>query len=96
MNRYALLIGVTIAIASAGANAECDVDTGKKVFNKCVACHSMEPGQHMMGPSLHGLMGREVGTVEGFMYSAAMEEADTRLVSDQPCQKPAQERALQC
>ena len=76
MNRYALLIGVTIAIASAGANAECDVDTGKKVFNKCVACHSMEPGQHMMGPSLHGLMGREVGTVEGFTYSAAMEEAD--------------------
>ncbi len=71
-----LIIGATILVASAGAQADCDSGMGKKVFNKCVACHSMEPDQHMMGPSLHGLMGRKVGTVEGFVYSPAMEEAD--------------------
>ena len=36
----------------------------------------MEPDKHMMGPSLHGLMGRKVGTAEGFLYSPAMEEAE--------------------
>lgn len=58
------------------ARAECDVEAGKKVFNKCAACHSMEQGVQMMGPSLHGLMGRKVGGVDGFAYSIAMEEAD--------------------
>ena len=71
-----LILGATLLIISLGAQADCDADAGKKVFNKCMACHSLEPGQHMMGPSLHGLMGRQVGTGEGFMYSPAMEEAD--------------------
>ena len=56
--------------------AECDTAAGKKQFNKCAACHSMEAGTQMMGPSLHGLMGREVGSLPGFMFSPAMEEAD--------------------
>jgi cytochrome c len=76
MNIRGLMLGATLLIASVGAQADCDVEAGKKVFNKCMACHSMEPGQHMMGPSLHGLMGRQVGTAEGFIYSPAMEEAD--------------------
>ena len=76
MKRYGLIIGTTLILASTGVLADCDIEAGKKAFNKCVACHSMEPGQHMMGPSLHGLMGREVGTAEGFVYSPAMEEAD--------------------
>ena len=76
MKIQGLIMGATILIASLGAQADCDIEAGKKVFNKCAACHSMEPGQHMMGPSLHGLMGREVGTAEGFVYSPAMEEAD--------------------
>jgi cytochrome c len=69
-------MGATLLIASLGAQADCDIEAGKKVFNKCAACHSLEPGQHMMGPSLHGLMDRQVGTAEGFLYSPAMEEAD--------------------
>jgi len=69
-------MGATLLIASLGAQADCDIEAGKKVFNKCAACHSLEPGQHMMGPSLSGLMGRQVGTAEGFLYSPAMEDAD--------------------
>ncbi len=56
--------------------ADCDLEKGKKQFNKCSACHSMEADVHMMGPSLHGLMGRQVGTTEGFVFSQAMEGAD--------------------
>ena len=56
--------------------ADCDVAAGKKQFNKCGACHSSEPGVQMMGPSLHGLMGRKIGTAEGFPFSDAMERAD--------------------
>jgi cytochrome c len=56
--------------------ADCDVAAGKKQFNKCSACHSSEPGVQMTGPSLHGLMGRTVGTADGFAFSEAMEQAD--------------------
>jgi cytochrome c len=76
MKIHGLMMGATLLIASLGTQADYDIEAGKKVFNKCAACHSLEPGQHMMGPSLHGLMGRQVGTAEGFLYSPAMEEAD--------------------
>lgn len=56
--------------------AECDIEAGKKQFNKCIACHAVDPGVQMMGPSLHGLMGRKVGSVEGFPFSEAMTSAD--------------------
>ena len=76
MKIHGLMMGATLLIASLGTQAGYDIEAGKKVFNKCAACHSLEPGQHMMGPSLHGLIGRQVGTAEGFLYSPAMEEAD--------------------
>ena len=76
MKKPGLIMGATLLIASLGAQADCDIEARKNVFNKCAACHSLEPGQHMMGPSRHGLMDRQVGTAEGFLYSPAMEEAD--------------------
>jgi cytochrome c len=73
----ALVTGLILACGLAqGACADCDVEAGKRVFNKCGACHSLDEGAQMMGPSLHGLMGRTAGKVEGFAYSVAMEEAD--------------------
>ena len=44
-------------------------------FNQCVACHSVEPGKMMVGPSLAGVVGRKSGTVKGFAYSPAMRKA---------------------
>lgn len=71
------LLGASLLLSSvAQVHAECDFELGKKVFNKCVACHSLEPGQHMMGPSLHGIFRRQVGAVEGFQYSMAMQQAN--------------------
>ncbi len=50
-----------------------DAAAGARVFYKCKSCHAAGPGApNMVGPSLHGLFGRTVGTHEGFMFSDAM------------------------
>ncbi|HSZ51384.1 MAG TPA: cytochrome c family protein [Caulobacteraceae bacterium] len=45
--------------------------SGQQDFVVCSACHSVQPGQNMVGPSLHGVVGRHAGTVPGFHYSSA-------------------------
>ena len=57
------------------AQADGDAAKGKKVFNKCKTCHSLEAGKNKIGPSLQGLFGRTAGSVEGFKYSDAMVES---------------------
>ena len=49
-----------------------DAKSGEAVFRQCAACHALEAGKNKIGPSLHGLLGREAGTAEGFPYSEAM------------------------
>lgn len=73
------LIGATVLALVFGigaAQAAGDAAEGEKVFRKCKVCHALEAGQNKVGPSLHGIIGREAGSVEGFRYSAAMEEAN--------------------
>lgn len=65
---------LTLSFAVSQAQAQ-DADAGKKVFNACRACHSVEPGQNKIGPSLAGVVGREAGAVEGFNYSEAMKSS---------------------
>lgn len=49
-----------------------DVATGKLVFRKCQACHSLEPGKNGLGPSLAGLIGKKASDVPNYNYSQAM------------------------
>ena len=68
----AIALGLTVMLSAGAAHADGDADKGKKVFNKCKACHTLEAGKNRVGPSLHGIMGRPAGTAEGFKYSDAM------------------------
>jgi len=52
--------------------AAADIDAGKKVFRKCGACHKVEEGKNGAGPSLYGVVGRDIASVDGFKYSDAL------------------------
>ena len=52
--------------------AEADPDDGSKVWGKCRACHKLEDGANSTGPYLLGVVGRDVGTAEGFGYSGSL------------------------
>lgn len=51
-----------------------DAASGERVFSKCRACHKLEAGANSTGPTLYGVVGRAVDSVEGFAYSGALEE----------------------
>jgi len=54
------------------ARAEGDDAHGQELFDRCVACHSLDTGKNLAGPSLHDVVGRKAGTVQGYRYSPAM------------------------
>jgi nitrite reductase (NO-forming) len=62
--------------ASTTALATGDAAAGRLVFRKCQACHSIEPGKNMLGPSLAGVVGRKSGTEASYNYSPAMKSAN--------------------
>ncbi|MEM9248878.1 MAG: c-type cytochrome [Pseudomonadota bacterium] len=58
------------------ANAAELVAAGEKVFRKCGACHAVGAGaKNGSGPHLNDLVGRTMGSVDGFKYSAAFQSA---------------------
>ena len=65
--------GASPAAAPTGGG---DAAAGRLVFRKCQACHSMEPGKVMLGPSLAGILGRKAGSEAGYSYSPAMKQAN--------------------
>lgn len=73
----ASFLALTIVAIPEVASAQGDAANGEKYFNastfKCYACHSLEPGEQKIGPSLAGLFGRQAGSLPGFKgYSEAM------------------------
>jgi cytochrome c len=64
------------AAAHVAAQPEGNATRGAALFGQCVACHSIEPGVHLTGPSLARVWGRRAGTVEGFTrYSEPLKRA---------------------
>ncbi|NGM21549.1 cytochrome c family protein [Roseomonas stagni] len=74
MRRLTLAIVTGLAIAPFAAQAQ-DAAAGGRVFNQCRACHTIDAGgRNGVGPNLHGIVGRAAGSIEGFRYSANMQE----------------------
>jgi cytochrome c2 len=71
---------VTFLLAVTGFAAQAiaaDPAAGKSVFSSaCSICHSVQPGKNLVGPSLFGIMGRKTGSVPGFHYSPANQNAN--------------------
>lgn len=71
----AVVLGAAVALGAGLAWAQApagDAAAGEKVFDQCKACHTVEAGKNRIGPSLHGVVGRKAGAVEGFNYSPAL------------------------
>ena len=64
--------------------AQADPQDGALLFKReCAVCHSVVPGQTIMGPSLAGVIGRPAGSVEAFRYSPAMRSAGFTWTEDE-------------
>jgi cytochrome c len=50
-----------------------DAARGEKIYDRCIACHALD--RDRTGPRHEGLIGRRVGSVQGFTYSPAMQKA---------------------
>lgn len=56
-----------------GATAIAHDADGERVFRqRCASCHSIEPDQNRVGPSLANIFGRAAGSVDGARYSEAL------------------------
>ena len=54
-----------------------DIESGKKIFKKCAACHSINKGgKNNIGPALYSVVGRKVGEISDYKYSKALAAYD--------------------
>lgn len=72
----AIAAGMIMAAAPtlvAAAAPAADAAAGKRVYMRCMACHTVNAGgANKVGPNLSGVVGKKAAAVKGFRYSAAM------------------------
>nr|WP_108179183.1 c-type cytochrome [Phreatobacter oligotrophus] len=70
-------IGAVIMAKPSEALARLADHPGAEVFRACAACHTLDPdGGNRAGPTLHGVIGRRIGTAPGYDYSPALRGMD--------------------
>ena len=76
-----LCLGVLLALLgrllSPAAAADGNWVRGERAFQRCFACHSVDPAEpaKLQGPNLFNVVGRPAAAVAGFVYSEAMQKA---------------------
>lgn len=71
-----IVFGLSGTLPAGAALAAGDLERGAQIYRSCVACHALEPGLHLTGPSLGGVWNRPAGEAEGFgRYSDALRGA---------------------
>ncbi|SMC44264.1 c-type cytochrome [Polynucleobacter kasalickyi] len=53
-----------------------DISLGEKAFNECRACHSLEANVNLIGPSLAGVVNRQIGADTSYRFSKALKSAN--------------------
>lgn len=82
MKPIAIMAIAAGALSLASAHAA-NVAHGKSLFQaQCAACHSVDPGQNGIGPSLAGVYGKAAATVSGFNFSPALKHSKIVWTSD--------------
>src|SRR3954451_16920763 len=70
---FAGICSIIVAQSALGAG---DAKRGAQVFGQCMACHSINDGEHLTGPSLAHVWNRKAGSAEGFQrYSEALKRS---------------------
>jgi cytochrome c len=77
-----LMLTLALTAASATAHAEGDAVRGESLFEDCVACHSLEPGVHDIGPSLYRVFNRKAGELAEYRYSPALKRSGIIWTAD--------------
>lgn len=68
--KFALAVAFISVAFAEWALAEGDIVAGERLFlRKCFGCHVVPAGATAKGPSLQGVVGRPVASVEGFAFS---------------------------
>jgi cytochrome c len=69
-------VAAILILAAGRTYAQDDARHGEKLFEECRACHAVERGvEGPVGPDLHGVFGRQAGTLDNFRYSPAMKRS---------------------
>jgi cytochrome c len=81
MTKHSLIPALAFALLAAPAFAG-DAAKGESDFKKCKACHSIvaDDGTAIVkggkvGPNLYGVIGRQIGSLEGFNYGDSIKAA---------------------
>ncbi len=76
MRSRIFLVAPFVALLIDPASAAGDPKRGAQLFGQCMACHSVQPGEHQTGPSLAHVWNRKAGTIPDFMrYSDPVKQS---------------------
>lgn len=84
MKAYVKLISVLPAMLISGlAPAYSEDLDGQIVFNNnCRTCHSTNAGDNRLGPTLHNIVGRKAGAIDGYAFSSSMKSSGITWTED--------------
>lgn len=74
LNMQSLVVMFSVCLFPSMVIAADETSDGQLIFNNnCRTCHSRDAGDNRLGPTLHNIVGRKAGSVDGYSFSASME-----------------------
>lgn len=72
-----IVLFLTLAGAVQAQDSSAAIKRGAQAYRICAACHSLQPGVHLSGPSLADRWGKKAATVAGYgRYTEALGKVD--------------------